>query len=246
MPGKISMVELAEIKEKYFVSDIHVRSSDGAIVIYVPTENVSEIAKKGSVSVRQLEHLVDKLSEKYSTKSEIIYTSSDNIERLGEAFKTLIEARFGDNIEEVDFTFFTRNRVNVWLKTNFVDKQKKDEVEKYLNVMLSESEVSSYEVQWVDSIDDFPASIEIIIAIKKLQPVTLDELMAEFYDEYHKINSNWLNRQLDKLIKIRLLVRDSGTKQYSLTGKGLGIIPDNLTKTNSDIVRALALGRKAW
>jgi predicted transcriptional regulator len=84
--------------------------------------------------------------------------------------------------------------------------------------------------------------MEILIALKETQPISLENLNSKL----RLTDPKWLNRQLDKLIKKSLLVRDNSSKQYALTGKGLGIIPNITNNSNSDIKRALSLGYRKW
>ncbi|WP_214657216.1 hypothetical protein, partial [Vibrio anguillarum] len=64
--------------------------------------------------------------------------------------------------------------------------------------------------------------------------------------DYEHVEGRWLNRQLDKLIKKEVVVREQETATYSLTFKGLNVLPSISSRINSDIVRALDLGRRKW
>lgn len=54
--------DFPNIQSEYFVSDIILRSSDDAIVLYVPNDRLSETIKPGFVSKKQLENLTKKIS----------------------------------------------------------------------------------------------------------------------------------------------------------------------------------------
>jgi hypothetical protein len=56
------IAELEELQKDYFISDVSIRTSDGTIVLYIPVERVSENAKSGFVSRRQLDNLCCKLN----------------------------------------------------------------------------------------------------------------------------------------------------------------------------------------
>lgn len=241
-----TITELSNIQREYFVSDINIRSSDGVIVLYVPNERVSEVVRTGFVSKRQLENLAIKLTEKYSVDVEFIYIEANKLEQLGQGVEILLKAKYGDLIEEIDFTFLTAFKVNAWIKTKNLDESQKKIIESYLVSIFFDSDVTDVDVQWVGEIDRLPSFIEILIMTKRLQPGLLNTYVSNLSDDYQNINEKWLNRQLDKLIKKDLIVRDSTTKEYSLTGKGLSVIPNILSRTNSDIARALALGRRKW
>lgn len=246
MFDKLSLDEWTKIQNDYFVTDILMRSSDDTVVIYVPGDRVSEVVKPGHVSIRQLEALADDLSKSFRLNTEVIYTRTDKLELFENAFKTLIKVRFDDVIESIHCTFFTHDRVNVWLKSTTIGEHSKKEIEAYVADILIKSEVSNISIQWIEAPQAQPTPIDIVKAVKKLQPVNIDDFISEFSNRGIEVDRSWLNRNLDKMIKTKLLVRDADTKRYALTGKGLGVIPDGLSRNNSDILRALALGKRKW
>ncbi len=221
-------------------------SQNKHVVLYVPNERVSEVVKTGFVSKKQLENIASKLSEKYSLRIELIYVETNKLEQLGQGIELLLKSKYSDFIEEVHFTFFTAFKVNVWIKQKDLNRNQQDTIEKYLYSVFFDSGVTDVDVQWVGEIDRLPSFMEVLIMTKKLQPVLLSTYVSNFSADYQSINDKWLNRQLDKLIKKDLVIRDNTTKEYSLTGKGLGVIPNVLSRTNSDISRALDLGRRKW
>lgn len=246
MFDKLPLDERSEIQSKYFVTDILMRSSDDTAVIYVPGDKVSEVVKPGYVSIRQLDALAEELSKRLQLKTEVIYTRSDKLEKMEDTFQTLIKIRFENVIESIGCTFLTHDSVNVWLKPSDIGGHNKKEIEEYLTDMLIKSEISKISIQWIESPQAQPTPMDIVKAAKNLQPANIDDFISEFSNRGIEVDRSWLNRNLDKMIKTKLLVRDSETKRYALTGKGLGVIPDSLTRNNSDILRALALGKRKW
>lgn len=99
-------------------------------------------------------------------------------------------------------------------------------------------------LQW-DEIE-LPSVIEILSKTKKLQPVKREHLYANLRENYSSLQEVWLNKQLDRLIKKRFLVREQETQTYALTAHGLNVLPQIAGRNNSDIVRALDLGRRKW
>lgn len=231
---------------KKFVYDVFVRSSDEAVVIYVDFEMVCIKPKRGCVSVRQLERLARLLSSKFLSKIEIIYLPSDKHAKIVSAAETLLKANFSDFIEDVSLSFITGDSVNAWVKVGFGGDGKKTDIETYLQSLLLASGVELVIFQWVDPIDKLPSAIDIMMATKKMQPVDISGYVSVFSDRFEKINAAWVNKQLDKLIKKNIVVRDAKTGTYSLTAVGLGIIPNSFSRESSDVTRALALGRRVW
>lgn len=230
----------------YFVSDVSVRSSDGVIVLYVPNEKVSEKLERGFVSKIQLENLAKKLSVKFGVGTEIIYVHSEKLDKIAQGVELLLRTQFDDLIEEVIFTFLSAKKVNTWLKVNWVDKDQAESIKTFLNSIFADSGVDYVEIQWVDEHDRLPTLMELLVLTKTIQPAGLDKYLLRRSDEYKSVDRSWLNKQLDKLIKKGLVVRDRSSQEYSLTGKGLGAIPGSFSRTSSDITRALDLGRRKW
>ncbi|MGP5327679.1 hypothetical protein [Vreelandella titanicae] len=240
------ITDLSNIMKKYFISDINFRDSDNVIVLYIPNDRISEKANPGYVSKTQLENLANKLSNNYSVSTEIIYVNTKKLDEIGQGVEILLKAKFEDIIEEANFTFLTANKVNAWLKSKTVDEVKEKEIKIYLKSIFFDSGIQHVDIQWIGELEKLPSFIELLVMTKRLQPVLLDTYILKFSVDYQNINEKWLNRQLDKLIKKGLIVRDSITKKYSLTGKGLGVIPNVFSRNNSDIIRALDLGRREW
>lgn len=238
--------EFPNLKKEYFLSDIHVRAVDNIIVFYVKNEHVSEVVKTGYVSKKQLESLAKIISEKYKTGVEIIYIQSDKLEKLEQGIKLLLSAKFANIIEDANFTFIRSENVNAWLKVKDLDDAQKENIKSYLLSIFKDSGIKNLEIQWVEESDKLPSIMEILILTKKLQPILLDKYISEFRATYQSIHIKWLNSQLDKLIKMNLVIRDKEKAEYALTIKGLSVIPNIQGRANYDIARALALGRKKW
>jgi hypothetical protein len=240
------ITEFSSIQRDYFISDIAIRASDGTIILYVLKDRVSEKVQKGYVSRTQLENLTKKLSQKYSAESEVVYIKSQNLEELGKGFEVLLKGRFQDEIDDVSLTFLTAQKVNVWLKATEANDIKRKQLRDFLVSILSPANIDIVAIQWVTSEDDIPSLMVLMLMAKKIQPANLDCYMAELSKSYFRLNKSWINKQLNKLIKKKLLIRDPETKQYALTGSGLMVIPNSLSRSSSDIVRALDLGRRKW
>lgn len=237
---------LQSIKEEYYISDIYERSTDDSFVLHIPIDRLTEKAKNGFISRLQVENLVKHLSAKFSKSFEIIYNPSEKLEQLVEAVETILKVQFGSVVEASIFTFLSAERVNAWLKVQNIDVETKVKIEEYLKVLFAESDVNILEIQWDGELMGFPSVMEILIAVKRLQPISIENFLVDFNQDFSCIEDKWLNRQLDKLIKKDLIVRDPLTKKYTLTWKGLDAIPNITNNSNSDIKRALSLGRRKW
>ena len=243
---KSSIEEYPVELRKFYVEDINIRASDGSIILYVPKDRISDLAEKGYISKLQLENLAKKLSEKYSVKTEVVYTNSETLEQLRKGLEAKIKNEFNDFMDDVFLTFHSAKRVSVWISSNKLPEVSKEGVTTFITSILSPLNIIVSIINWVDSKHELPSLMELVVSTKKIQPAILDDYVRELKDKYESIEAKWVNRHLDKLIKKKLLSRDNNTKRYSLTGQGLTIIPNIKSRDNSDILRVLDLGRRKW
>ncbi|WP_412503112.1 hypothetical protein [Shewanella chilikensis] len=234
-----------EIRAEYCISDFIVRASDGILVLYVPKDKVSDKAQKGFVSLKQLDNLQNKLKIEFGTSSEIVLLDADSLTKVAEGFVALLKSTFQDIITDAHITFLNAHRVSATIVlSEFVDNSKKEAVAAFLNAVLTPAQIELQAVQW-DEVE-LPSLIEILITTKKLQPVKLDGIYYFLHKDYPVLQMDWLNKQLDKLIKKKLLVRENDTKTYVITALGLNVLPKIANRNSSDIVRALDLGKRKW
>ncbi|MBF4438227.1 hypothetical protein ERJ77_27840, partial [Vibrio anguillarum] len=113
MLDKTEFPELEELLKSYFVSDVTIRSSDDCYVLYVPKDCVTDVARKGFVSKKQLSNLQERLNEQYNISSEVLLTDSDKLDKLKSTFETLLRVTFPEDIADCSFTFLTAQSVSV-------------------------------------------------------------------------------------------------------------------------------------
>jgi len=233
------------VKTEYFIHDYIVRSSDGYVVLYVRKDKVSERAQKGFVSLKQLKNFQSKLKREYGIDSELILSDSENLSKMSAGIEILIKTNFYEAVEGVDIYFFHSQKVSVMIKlSGATSLSKKESIETFLKTILTSAKIEIQALQWDDI--DLPSLIEVLTATKKLQPVKLEKVYACLRKDHPLLQENWVNKQLDKLIKKRFIVREKSTETYAMTARGLNVLPQIASRNNSDIVRALDLGRRKW
>ncbi len=234
-----------EIQAEYFISDFFVRTSDDCIVLYVPKDKVSDKAQKGSVSLKQLDKLQCTLKQKYGVNSELVLLDSDNLAKMSQGFETLIKTTFPKIVDRAEVSFLNVQKVSVNIKTSdAIESTQKESIEAFLKTVLTSAKIEIMALHW-DQIE-LPSLIEILTVIKKLQPVKLELAYTNLCEGYSSLQQDWLNKQLDKLIKKQFLVREQSKETYVLTAQSLNVLPKIANRNNSDIVRALDLGRRKW
>ena len=233
--------ELKSIKYQYYISRIETRDYDNSLILHISIDCLSKTDRANHVSKLQIEKLLKNLSSRYENRIEIFYTESERLNNLLKGIELLLTANFSE-INKVSFTLFSAEEVSVEVYVDNLNEDKKDNIKNYIESLFNNSHIEVVNLEWVGDIEEYPSAIEILIALKEEQPVSLENLNSKL----NLRDIRWLNRQLDKLIKKSLLVRDNTSKQYALTGKGLGIIPNISNNSNSDIKRALSLGYRKW
>lgn len=246
MLDKSEFPGVEELLTSYFVTDVTIRSSDGCYVLYVPKDRVSEVKSKGFISKKQLSNLQDKLNEQYKIRSEVLLIDSEKLDRLKVSFETLLQVTFPDDIADCSFEFLTAQSVSVEVNLHSIERADKKAIQDYLESVLSPVGVDHVALRWIDNQAELPSIIEVLSATKRTQPATIEEIVNSLSRDYEHVGGGWLNRQLDKLIKKKLVVREKETATYCLTFKGLNVLPSISSRNNSDIVRALDLGRRKW
>lgn len=245
MPSQPAIPNFDKIQADFFISDVIVRTSDGCVVLYVPKDKISEKAQNGFVSLKQLGNLQSKLKREFAVDSELILSDSDNLVMMSKGFEVLLKTTFPDVVDEADIDFLNAQKVSVTIKvSDSVGSAEKNAIEAFLGATLTSAKIQVQALQWNEI--ELPSGIEILANTKKLQPVKLEQLYASLRENYSSLQDSWLNKQLDRLIKKRLLVREQETKTYAMTALGLNVLPKIAGRNNSDIVRALDLGRRKW
>ena len=233
---------LEDSQYKDCISEIAERSSDDSFILHIPIDRVSESAKEGYISRIQLEKLLKNLNEKFSHKFDFLHVESEKLNNLVKGIDLFLKAEFGDFIEDINFTFLSAEKINLEIYIQNLDADTQSNLDKFIISVFETSNIQVANIEWIGEIEEYPSVMEILIALKETQPISLENLNSKL----RLTDPKWLNRQLDKLIKKSLLVRDNSSKQYALTGKGLGIIPNITNNSNSDIKRALSLGYRKW
>lgn len=234
-----------EIKKKYFISDFFIRSSDGCIVLYIPKDKVSHKAEKGFVSHTQLDNLQSKLKSQSNINSEIVLLDTDGLIKVSEGFVALLKSTYTNIVSDAQISFLTAHRANVVVQlSELSDNSQKEAIESFLKAVFSPANIELQALYFEEV--ELPSLVEILAKTKVLQPATLERIHTYLSEEYTSIQITWLNKQLDKLIKKRFLVREKETKSYTVTALGLNVLPRLATRNSSDILRALDLGRRKW
>jgi len=240
------ITEYPERLSKYFVSDLQIRPTDGSILLYIPKDKVSDTGESNTVTRRQIRGISSELEKKYGTPVNVVLLKSRKIEELELGLGHLLNQRFNNAIEQFYLSFSAKSEINAWILVPGLSSSLKQEINDVFGLLLEESSLIKGTIQWIDPDIDLPSLPAILKVVKSLQPVLILSLFQELADRYPDTSEKWLNSQLNKLIKKKCLVRDKGSASYTLTSLGLNIVPSSLNRNSSDVLRALALGKRKW
>ncbi|HCM0829472.1 hypothetical protein HJ170_16905 [Vibrio parahaemolyticus] len=237
--------ELAELKKRFYVSDVRIRYSDNALLLYVPRDKVGSKVTANFTSERQLSNVKKQLSDKYSVDVEVIYKISESNETLESSCFDILNKKFKDVISAFYMSFLNVSTVDLWIAAEELDDKLKEEISNSVNIILSEAELQIRNIQWINPLYELPSAPFVLKELKIRQPISLEELSSALSSEFPVINEKWLNRLLDKLRKKKFVSREK-VGLYQLTELGLLSLPSAGSSNSLDVQRALALGRRKW
>jgi hypothetical protein len=240
------ITEYPEKLSKYFVSDLQIRPTDGSILLYIPKDKVSDSGQLGFVTRRQLKGISKELENKYDTPVNVILLKSRKIEALELGLIQMLNQRFDNAIEQFYLSYSAKSEINAWILVPSLSVPLKEEIYNLLKLLLKESSLKVGTIQWINSDNDLPSHPAILKMVKSIQPAMIECINENLKSNYPDTSEKWLNKQLDKLIKKKFLVRDKSSENYSLTSHGLSVVPNTLNRNSSDVIRALALGKRKW
>ncbi|MBN4054443.1 hypothetical protein JYT87_01905 [Nitrospira defluvii] len=235
------------VKEKKydFVVDVRFRSSDDAILVYIPQDKIIERAKKGFTSNRQLEFLKNNISSKYNKSVDVIIVQSEDHDELEAGIYRILNRKFDEQIISLYISFSGENRVNVQMEVASSDINLRNNIVEHLRSVLKEANIFLNTISWMTTQSELPTLAYLLRKIKIHQPIEIQELSELLLESYSSISDKWLNRKLDQLRKKGFLLRKMN-RSYVLSAMALNAIPAGTRHTSSDIERALALGKRKW
>ena len=233
------------IKSKYYVTSVRTKQSDNTLLLYVPLDKVAKKVTSNHTSERQLDNLARKLSIEYSINVEIVYKSTESHEELESGYLFILNNKFKGKILELYISSSSEEEIDVWLATNDENETLKEEISVSLNNIIDESSLKLRSIQWANPAFDLPTLPYILKTIKIHQPIDLKSLAEIITTNYPSANNKWINRSLDKLRKSKFLIREK-SGYYQLCEQGLVAVPSQASSSSSDVVRALALGKRKW
>ena len=195
--------------------------------------------------MRQLENLKKRLGNYKSWKVELVLDLHSRVENFEYVYLELLQEKFPDKIASLSISFLDFGELITNIESKQISNDVRKKIEKYYTSLLVQHELVSAQVNWSEEGLDLPSSAAMLKHLKINQPVTLKQYVDTFAGEYSMLNKKWLAKKFDGLRKKGFLVRGADTK-YRLSLKGIEVVPAYPSRTSSDILRALALGKKKW
>ena len=246
LSNRISVEEYIQKKKWTSISEIRLRPSDGAIMLYIPQSKLAPRVSKEHTSLRQLNFIKRDLADAYSTSVDIILFRDDGHLELEAGFNQILNRKFKGSIVSLFLSFRHESLVDAFIEVSGMSTLLQNEIAVFFRSVLKGAEIQLGEIHWLESPLSLPTSIAILRMIKELQPLSLGELAAEIRVSYKSMTDKWLANKLDRLRKNGLVIWQKNNKTYVLTKEALSVVPAGARSTSSDIDRALALGKRKW
>ncbi len=228
-----------------FIVDVRFRESDNTLLLYVPSEFVSDKSSKEKTSRRQLDNVTAKLKAIYERNVEVVFDSQAQKGDMEEAYRNFILNKFPNSIDELFISLNASNRVITWIQAKEVSEDLRNDIEEFYLALLHQNGTELSKIEWLNLNSELPSNAWILKNLKTHQPVNIEEFLRSVRLKYPEVETKWFRNKLDSLRKKKFLIRDS-SDCYCVTSMGLDVVPVGPWGTSSDIDRALALGRKKW
>jgi len=228
-----------------FVADVRFRESDNTLLIYVPSQFVSDKSSKEKTSRRQLENLKARLEAIYERNVEIILDSQAQKGDMEEAYRNFILNKFPNSIDQLFISLNESNQITTWIQSLNSNETLRADIELFYLTLLHQNGSELSKIEWLNLNSELPSDAWILKKLKTYQPIDIEKFLDLVKSKYPRVEAKWFRNRLDSLRKKGFLVRGS-SDCYCLTSKGLDVVPVGPWGNSSDIERALALGRKKW
>ena len=223
------------------------RASDLDFMLYVVGGRVSTRAGHGRTSVRQMGRLRADIKQRLALSVEWIITEDDGVADLKSALLSALKRRFHGVFATVFVSPLQKSPASVWVETvpHVKPRPSEKELTKVAASIFSAFGLEQPTVRYIDNPED-PSDLMILRGLKVRSPASV-EAIAEWLHKRGAVipDLRWLQGKLDTLRRGRLIVyRRDGT--YAMAEEGLRIVPHTLSRSSSDVERALALSRRKW
>ena len=224
------------------------RSNDFDFVLYVPGDRVSTRAGHGRTSVRQMDRLRANIKRCLTLSVEwvIAGTKDDRVASLESALLSALKMRFHGVFATVFVSPLQKSPALVLVDAvPHVHRPSEEELNKVAASIFNAFGLERPTARYIDNFE-VPNNPMILRGLKVRSPATTEVIAEWLRKRGARIpDLKWLQRKLDTLRRKRLIVymRD-GT--YAMAEEGLRIVPHTLSRSSSDVERALALSRRKW
>lgn len=228
----------------YEIKSSHSSSCDFAL--FVSADHVGVKVDNEVTSRRQLNQLTTIIKEALGISVEWIITPGEEAEAMESTLYRIIEQRYPSTVVAVYISSPKQTPITVWIepKPGVVEVPKLDSLKELAREFFKLLKLEEFVIQY--DAETVPTTPMLIRNIKAHSPINLQTLAEILKSGSSSVpNLRWLQRKLDTLRKQGLLSRSS-TGEYCLTELALHVAPHDRSRSSSDILRGLALGRRKW
>ena len=226
------------------------RASDLDFMLYVSGGCVSTRAGHGRTSVPQMDRLRADIKQRLALSVEWVITGTkdDRVASLESALLSALKTRFHGVFATVFVSPLQKSPALVWVDAvpHVKPRPSEEELNKVAASIFSAFGLERPTVRYIDN-PEVPSNLMILRGLKARSPATI-EVLAEWLRQRDALmpDLKWLQRKLDTLRRKRLIVYSRRDGTYAMAEEGLRIVPHTLSRSSSDVERALALSRRKW
>ena len=158
--------------KRWYVRDVQIRASDDTILLYVPRDVVASKVSKGFTSVRQLNNLASHLCDTYSSDVVIIQTESDRHQKIEALLFDTLNFRFEGQIVSLFISCNKEAMADIWIEIDAVEGQLYGDIEKHLDKLLPNFDLSLGHIEWLSSPSSMPTMPALLRQVKAHQPIS--------------------------------------------------------------------------
>ncbi len=242
-----ALKEYLAAKKVWYVTDIRRRSNDDVVLLTVPELSIGNSSSAKSTSRRQLSYLAKAIKRDLSINVDFLITKGEVQEAVETGLKALLQVQYPNVIRYCFTSASGSNIIDVWLESEVTNLEEiAGKLKQVVRAYLKAFQMKLGTVRWSEPDEHVPSDTAILKELKTIAPALATDLAERLKKQGFRIPSlSWVETKLDTIRRRQHAIRREDGR-YVLTELGLKIVPHRRGSQGSDVIRALALGRRKW
>ena len=225
-------------------------SGSADFLFFVPSDCVGEKVGRGRTSSRQMNRLQTDIRKRLGLTVAWVILEDRRVIPIEAALLAAISARYPGTVSRVLLTTPDVSPISVWAESSLPQSQRPSEKDlQHIATKVMDAFGFGRPIVSYSDAEQRPTDAAILRSIKKHSPVTAETLASMLQTGARRIpQMRWLQNRLDVLRRNGFIIRElrDTYATYVMTELGLEAVPRGRGRSNSDVERALALGRRSW